>query len=148
RAGDEPGCPREREYLALARVLLAERAPGEALGLLGRLHAQAAAQQRTGSVIELGALRALALADGGDPAAASASLAGALGAAGPEGYVRVFADEGAPMARLLGMLAAAQRTGRVVFPSAVPPRYLDRLARACQPPPPAAAAPPAARDTA
>ena len=147
RAGDEPAYPREREYLALARVLLAEHAPGRALGLLDRLHAQAAAQQRTGGVIEVMALRALALADGGDLAAASASLAEALALAAPEGYVRVFADEGAPMARLLGRLAAAQRTGRVVFPSAVPQRYLDRLIRAFQPAAPASAAPPATGDT-
>ncbi len=147
RAGDEPSYPREREYLALARVLLAEHAPGRALGLLDRLHAQAAAQQRTGGVIEVMALRALALADGGDLAAASASLAEALALAAPEGYVRVFADEGAPMARLLGRLAAAQRTGRVVFPSAVPQRYLDRLIRAFQPAAPASAAPPATGDT-
>jgi LuxR family transcriptional regulator, maltose regulon positive regulatory protein len=147
-ADDEPSYPREREYLALARVLLAEHAPGRALGLLDRLHAQAAAQQRTGSLIEVMALRALALADGGDPAAASASLAAALALAAPEGHVRVFADEGAPMARLLGRLAAAQRTGRVVFPAAVPQRYLDRLLRAFQPAAaPAGAAPPAAGDT-
>src|SRR5215471_15489764 len=111
QAGDEPSYPREREYLALARVLLAEHAPARALGLLDRLHAQAAAQQRTGSLIEVKALRALALADGGDLAAASASLAGALALAAPEGYVRVFADEGAPMARLLGRLAAASGPG-------------------------------------
>jgi LuxR family maltose regulon positive regulatory protein len=59
----------------------------------------------------------------------------------------VFADEGAPLARLVGRLAAAQRTGRVVFPAAVPQRYLERLMRAFQPPAPAGAAPPATRDT-
>ena len=123
--------------------MLAERAVGQALGLLDRLHAKAVAQQRTGSVIEAAALRALALADGGDQAAASASLAEALALAAPEGYIRVFADEGAPMARLLGRLAAAQRTGRVVFPGPVPQRYLNQLIRAFQP----AVAPPAARDT-
>jgi LuxR family maltose regulon positive regulatory protein len=146
-AGDEPAYPREREYLALARVLLAEHAPGRALGLLDRLYAQAAAQQRTGSLIEVLALRALALADGGDLAAASASLAEALALAVPEGFIRVFADEGAPMARLVGRLAAAQRTGRVVFPAAVPQRYLERLMRAFQPPASAGAAPPATGDT-
>jgi len=145
-SGDEPSYPREREYLVLARVLLAEHAPAQALGLLDRLHAQAAAQQRTGSVIELAMLRALALAAGGDLASALAGLAAALALAAPHGYVRVFADEGAPMAHLLGRLAAAQRTGRVVFPGPVPPRYLDRLVRACQPPAAAGAAPPATRD--
>jgi hypothetical protein len=29
----------------------------------------------------------------------------------PQGYVRVFADEGRPMAALLGRLIAAQHTG-------------------------------------
>jgi LuxR family maltose regulon positive regulatory protein len=144
RADDEPSYPREREYLALARVLLAEHAPGQALRLLDRLQAKAAAQQRTGSVIEIAALRALALADDGDQAAASACLAEALALAAPEGYMRVFADEGAPMARLLDRLAAAQRTGRVMFAGPVPQAYLNQLSQACQP----AAAPPAPRDAA
>jgi len=39
-------------------------------------------------------------------------LAGTLTLARPQGYVRVFADEGPPMAALLGRLIAAQRTGR------------------------------------
>src|SRR5215831_3725820 len=143
-AEDEPSYPQERDYLTLARVLLAEHAPGRALGLLDRLHAQASLQQRTGSVIEAAALRARALAAGGNPAAASASLAQALALAAPEGYVRVFADEGAPMERLLGRLAAAQRAGLVVFPRPVPQRYLNQLIQAFQP----AAAPPAARGTA
>ena len=59
---DEPGYPREPEYLVLARVLLAQDRPGPALALLGRLHAAATAQGRTGSVIEIQALQALALA--------------------------------------------------------------------------------------
>src|SRR5262249_27522248 len=50
-AGDEPSWPREGEYLVLARVLLAQQQPGRALGLLARLHAGAAAQGRTGSVV-------------------------------------------------------------------------------------------------
>src|SRR5262249_59203438 len=120
RAEAEPSYPWERDYLALARVLLADPAPGQALGLLDRLHAKAAAQRRTGGIIEAAALRALALAGGGDLAAASASLAEALALAAPQGYIRVFADEGAPMARLLGRLAAAQRAGLVVFPRPVP----------------------------
>jgi LuxR family maltose regulon positive regulatory protein len=48
------------------------------------------------------------------------------------------------MARLLGRLAAAQRTGRVVFAGPVPQGYLNQLIQACQP----AVAPPAARDAA
>jgi LuxR family transcriptional regulator, maltose regulon positive regulatory protein len=107
---DEPAYPREPEYLVLARVLLAQDRPGPALALLERLHAAAAAQGRAGSIIEIQALRALALAAAGDHDAAVDVLAGALTLACPQGYVRVFADEGPPMAALLGRLVAAQKT--------------------------------------
>jgi len=96
----------------------------------------------------VGALRALALDAVGDQAAGLAALAEALALAGPGGYVRVFVDEGAPMARLLGRLAAAYRTGRVALPGGVPPAYLDRLARAFQPRGAPAAAPATSRDPA
>jgi ATP/maltotriose-dependent transcriptional regulator MalT len=130
---DQPSYPREAEYLVLARVLLAERTPDGAVGLLQRLHDLAVTQARTGSVIEVRALQALALDAVGDQAAALAALAEALALAAPEGWLRVFVDEGTPMARLLGTLAVAQRTGQVTLLGAVPPRYLDRLARAFQP---------------
>src|SRR4029450_12452298 len=66
-------------------------------------------------------------------AAGLIALAGALAAAAAEGYVRVFVDEGAPMARLLGRLAAANRAGQGVSPAAVPPPYLVRLRDAFEP---------------
>ena len=81
------------------------------LELLDRLHTAAAARHRAGSLIEVGALRALALAAGGQQAAAVDALAGALTLACPHGHVRVFADEGPPMAALLRLLITAQRTG-------------------------------------
>ena len=59
-ADEEPDYPREPGQLVLARVLLAQDRPGQALALLDRLHGAAEAQDRTGSVIEIGALRALA----------------------------------------------------------------------------------------
>ena len=62
-----------------------------------------------GSLIETGALRALALAAGGDERGAVTALSDALVLACPQGYIRVFADEGLPMAALLGRLIAAQR---------------------------------------
>jgi len=128
-ADDEPSYPREPEYLVLARVLLAQGHPDQALGLLQRLYEVAAAQGRLGSVIELQALRALALAASGEEAGAVAVLAEALTMACPQGYVRVFADEGAPMGALLGRLVTAQRTAQ---PAArgVPLDCLARLLRA------------------
>ena len=128
---DEPGYARESGYLVLARVLLAQDRPGQALALLDRLHAAAKAQDRTGSLIETGALRALALAAVGDEAGAVTALAGTLLLGCPQGYVRVFADEGPPMAALLGRLVAAQRAGSGFQAAAgVPLGYLARLQRA------------------
>ena len=125
---DEPDYARESGYLVLARILLAQDRAGQALALLDRLHPAAAAQDRAGSLIEIGALRALAVAAAGDEAGAVTALAEALALACPQGHVRVFADEGPPMAALLGRLIAAQRTGRVA--AEVPLGYLARLQRA------------------
>jgi len=104
---DKPGYPQELEYLVLARVLVALGRPGEARALLDRLGARAAAQDRTGSVVEIQALQALALAAGGDGPAAADTLAGALTLACQQGQVRVFADEGPPPRALLGRVVAA-----------------------------------------
>jgi LuxR family transcriptional regulator, maltose regulon positive regulatory protein len=128
---DEPDYARESGYLVLARLLLAQDRAGQALALLDRLHAAAKAQNRTGSLIETDALRALALAATGDEAGAVATLTGTLLLAWPQGHVRVFADEGPPMAALLGRLIAAQRTGQVA--AEVPLGYLARLQRAFGP---------------
>ena len=57
-----------------------------------------------------------------------AALAGALTLACPRGYVRVFADEGPPMAALLTRLIAAQRAGQAA--AGVPLGCLARLQRA------------------
>jgi LuxR family maltose regulon positive regulatory protein len=127
---DQPSYPREREYLVLARVLLAQQAPDRALGLLERLHHLAVAQGRTGSVIEIRALQALALHASGDEHAGLAALAEALALAAPEGYLRVFVDEGAPMATLLGRLLTTPATAQAVTATQVPPAFLDRLLEA------------------
>ena len=125
---DEPDYAREPGYLVLARILLAQDRPGPALALLNRLHAVATAQDRRDGLIETGALRALARAASGDEAGAVTALAEALTLGHPQGYVRVFADEGPPMAALLGRLIAAQRAGQAA--ADVPLGYLARLQRA------------------
>jgi LuxR family transcriptional regulator, maltose regulon positive regulatory protein len=127
---DEPDYARESGHLVLARILLAQDRAGQALALLDRLHAAAEAQNRGDGLIEAGALRALARAAADDEAGAVAALAlaEALMLACPQGYVRVFADEGPPMAALLGRLIAAQRSGQAA--ADVPLGYLTRLQRA------------------
>jgi LuxR family transcriptional regulator, maltose regulon positive regulatory protein len=74
-------------------------------------------------------LQALALAADGQDNRAINSLTEALTLGYPEGYVRVFADEGAPMSALLGHVAAAQRTQHAAARS-FPASYLDRIGRA------------------
>src|SRR6266540_1798010 len=114
----------EFEYITLARVLLAqytaereERSIHEATGLLERLLRAAEEGQRTGCVIESLVLQALAHQTQGDIPAALASLQRALTLAEPEGYVRIFADEGPPIASLL---RAAGKQG-------IASRYVRRL---------------------
>ncbi len=115
---------REFEHITLARVLLvrsqSDRAGGsmlEALGLLERLLQAAEAGERTGSVIEILVLQALAHQTQGDIPAALAPLEHALTLAEPEGYVRLFVDEDRPMAVLL---EAATKQG-------IAPKYVRHL---------------------
>jgi LuxR family transcriptional regulator, maltose regulon positive regulatory protein len=61
-----------------------------------------------------------------------AELAAALALAAPRGHVRVFADEGAPMAALLGRLLTARRDTRPAVRQ-VPSGHLALVLRACAP---------------
>jgi LuxR family maltose regulon positive regulatory protein len=122
-----PDYPHEPEYLVLARGLLATNDTGSALGLLERLLTVAARQDRTGSTIEIHALRALALAAQGDRGGALDSLAEAVVLAQPQGCVRVFADEGPPMRALLSELSANPQRRQ----HRIDPGYLATLVRAC-----------------
>lgn len=102
-ADDDLSYLREFEHITLARVLLASytaereaRFLAEAAGLLERLLTAAKEGGRTGSAIERLVLQALIRQTGGDIPAALASLHRALPLAGPEGYVRILADEVPP----------------------------------------------------
>ena len=82
-----------------------------------------------GSVIEIRALQALALDAAGDRNAAPTALAEALTLGAPEGYLRIFVDEGPPMATRLRELLASRRHGRAAVID-VPREYLARLSKA------------------
>jgi LuxR family maltose regulon positive regulatory protein len=113
-AADELTYVREYEHVTLARTLLAQPAVGrdsDLMGLLHRLLDAAEAGQRGGSAIEIMILQALAHHARGDSSSALATLEQALERAEPAGYVRIFLDEGAPMAALL---RAAARQGVAV----------------------------------
>jgi len=91
---------REMEHGVLARVLIAKKNRA-VLALLGRLLADAERWGRMSSAVEILALTSLAWHALGDRPRAFAALARAMALGEPEGYVRVFVDEGAPMASLL-----------------------------------------------
>ena len=99
---------REYEHVTLAKILIAwykrDQVDGviyQAMGLLDRLLEAAEAGERTGSVIEILVVQALAYAAQGDIPHALTPLKRALTLSEPEGYVRLFVDEGVPMAKLL-----------------------------------------------
>jgi LuxR family maltose regulon positive regulatory protein len=107
-AEDEISYLSEFEHLTFARVLIAEnqsrldrRSILQATGLLERLLKAAEAQRRTGSVIEILVVQALANQAQGNLPLALVSLERALTLAQPEGYVRLFVDEGEPMRLLI-----------------------------------------------
>ena len=101
---------REREYLTLVRVLIAQHRLDEAVKWLANLLQLAEAQGRTGSVIEILMLQAEALHASGEVNQAIERLSRALSRAEPEGYIRLFVDEGVPMARLLVQLHARRKS--------------------------------------
>ncbi len=123
-ADDDLSYLHEFEHATLARMLIAqykshpvEGGIDEAVGLLERLLQAAEAGRRTGSMIELLVLQALAHEAQDNIPSALLSLERALTLAEPEGYVRIFVDEGPPMSRLLGEAAAG----------AIVPDYARRL---------------------
>lgn len=104
---------REREYLTLVRVRITEKRINpmesnlsEVLGLLERLLAEADANRRGHSMLEMLILHALTLEVQGNRTAALTVLNRVLKLAEPEGYVRLFLDEGQPM---IALLRQAQR---------------------------------------
>ncbi len=133
-ASDDLSYLREFEHITLVRVLLArsqsdrtEHSMLEAMGLLERLLQAAEDGKRTGSVLEILLLQALAHQMQGDISAALAPLERALTLAEPEGYVRIFVDEGPPMTALLTKLREHARKRPRAISTNVPLAYIERL---------------------
>jgi len=106
--------------LGLGEVLLARDEVHAALHLLERLRGAAEAAGRMGSKIKVLILQALAFRARDDETRALATLERALELAEPEGYIRTFLDEGAPMASLL----------RQSVSKGISPGYASRLLEA------------------
>jgi LuxR family maltose regulon positive regulatory protein len=121
---------REFEHVTLVRILIAryksdrvDDSIHKAVELLERLLNAAEEGGRPGSVIEILVLQALAYEAQDKIPHALGALDRALTLAEPEGYVRIFVDEGPPMARLLHEILSCAEA----LPRGITPFYVQRL---------------------
>lgn len=138
-AQDDLSYLREFEHITLARVLLyrykrdhTDNSIREAIGLLERLLKAAQEGRRMGSAIEILVLQALAHHAQGDLPTALIPLQKALTLAEPEGYIRIFLDEGEPMRLLIEDLRGKIVDGSFAVSRTQPMEllpYIDRLLR-------------------
>ncbi len=121
---EDPSYLREFEQITFARILLSQYHSDhtdsllyDAIRYLERLLKAADEGGRMGSVIEILVLQALARQMQNNIATALVSLERALALAEPQGYVRIFVDEGPNMAMLL----------REAVARGIMPNYTDKL---------------------
>jgi LuxR family maltose regulon positive regulatory protein len=125
---DDPmRCINEPEYLSLARVLIWMGRTEDALKVLARIHDLALSQGRNGKRLQVLMLQALALQQSNDLDAALQALETSLKLAQPEGYVRLFVEEGEAMAELLRLGAA-----RGIWQPGYLTRFVNQLLQAIQ----------------
>jgi LuxR family maltose regulon positive regulatory protein len=110
---EDPSYLREFEQITFARILLSQgdykdSLLHDAIGYLERLLKAAESGGRNGSAIEILILQALAYHVQEDMPAALSSLDRVLRLAEPEGYVRMFVDEGTAMEALLRKAVASR----------------------------------------
>ena len=103
------GFENELTRITLSRVYIAQKKPDETIRLLTRLEESAESGERTATLIELLILKSLTFQILGETAQALASLEKSLSLAEPEGYLRIFLDEGQPMQLLLAQWLAHAR---------------------------------------
>jgi LuxR family maltose regulon positive regulatory protein len=101
KSTDDPPHLREEEYIVLTRILIAQDQITEALELSERVIEKTVASGRNATTIQVLLIQALANHAQGDMDQALTTLERALYLAEPEGAIRLFLDEGEPMAELL-----------------------------------------------
>jgi LuxR family maltose regulon positive regulatory protein len=105
---DQPSYQREWEYLTLVRLRLVQHRADETISLLRRLLGMAEQGKRTGSMVEILMLQALAHQALGQTQQALFQLTQALQLAEAHGYTRLFLDEGPLLVVLLHQVVARQ----------------------------------------
>jgi LuxR family maltose regulon positive regulatory protein len=120
----------EVDHLVYVRLLIAQGNLEAAATLLLRLNRAAAAAERNGSLIEILILQAITFAAQKRGEEALSALEHALRLAEPEGFVRIFLDEGEPLVALLRQAVAQD------IHTAYALRLLNALGEAAPPPQP------------
>lgn len=110
---------RDAEYIMFARILISQGRLNDALGLLDRLSREAERGGRILGLIEILLVKALALKAQRNTFEALTTFGKALSLAEPGGYIRIFLDEGLPIAELLKELLDQK--------SDVPRTYIKKL---------------------
>lgn len=108
---------REIEYLALARVLIAQGQFADARPLIEKIYRIAVEIGKRSTELEGLILLALLSSAQGDIDLALVHLGNALALGEPEGFIRIFVDKGPPMAELL----------YEAFSRGISPDYVSRL---------------------
>lgn len=112
-----PPVRHEIQQILLAKVYLALGKHEEAIEVCDKVNASVGATGRVASLIETGLIKSLALKAQGKVSPALNLLERTLSLAEPEGYIRIFIDEGEPMRRLLQESASR----------GIQPEYVTRL---------------------
>jgi len=120
----------EAEYVMFARILIAQGRIDDVLGLLNRLIAEAEKAGRIFLQIELLVLQAMVFKKINKETESIAAVKKALELAEPGGYIRIFVDEGPPMAKLLEkMLDAKDNIPRAFVKKLLPAFKLRKIAK-------------------
>jgi LuxR family maltose regulon positive regulatory protein len=117
----------ELRYLLWSRWLIYRKKLREALELLDHLLNQANMNGRMERVITIRILQAIAYEASGDSQKSLQSLCQAVNMAQPEGYFRIFVDEGENVSGLLKKLVSAQVLDEEGNTILVPMNYLKKL---------------------
>lgn len=126
---ETPEYVRHEEYLALARVYIAQQQYEQCLQLLARLLNKMEQFERQWDIIHLQALQVIALHNSGQTVQAQEVAVRLLTMTEPEGYIRVYLDAGQPMQQVLRTLLNTSHDTEATH-LVVPTMYISTLLEA------------------
>jgi LuxR family maltose regulon positive regulatory protein len=117
----------ELNYLLWARWLIYSHKYQEALDLLDHLYSNAREKGRNERLITMHILRSIACEASGQTQESQRQICLAIGLAQPEGYSRIFTDEGIPVERILKKISASEFPDETGNRVQIPLSYVNKL---------------------